>query len=41
MLEIAQSAGAKAAPDQLGSAGHPVLEAAPGSYVRDLVPAGA
>jgi polyhydroxyalkanoate synthase len=38
---IAQSAGAKAAPDQLGSAGHPVLEAAPGSYVRDLVPAGA
>jgi polyhydroxyalkanoate synthase subunit PhaC len=38
---IAQSAGTNAAPDQLGSAGHPVLEAAPGSYVRDLVPAGA
>ena len=37
----AQSGGTKAAPDQLGSAGHPVLEPAPGSYVRDLVPAGA
>ncbi|MGH3149962.1 MAG: PHA/PHB synthase family protein, partial [Streptosporangiaceae bacterium] len=37
----AQSGGTKAAPEQLGSAGHPVLEPAPGSYVRDLVPAGA
>ena len=38
---IDRSAGTKAAPDQLGSAGHPPLEAAPGSYVRDLVPVGA
>jgi polyhydroxyalkanoate synthase subunit PhaC len=37
---IGQSAGTRAAPEQRGSAGHPVLEAAPGSYVRDLVPAG-
>ena len=35
---IAQSAGTKAAPPQLGSAEHPPLDNAPGCYVRDLVP---
>jgi polyhydroxyalkanoate synthase len=32
------SAGTAPAPTELGSAGHPVLEPAPGSYVRDRVP---
>ena len=36
---LAQSAGTKAAPPQLGSAAHPALDDAPGCYVRDLVPA--
>jgi polyhydroxyalkanoate synthase subunit PhaC len=36
---IAQSAGTKAAPSQLGTAEHPPLEDAPGCYVRDLLPA--
>ena len=38
---LAQSAGTKAAPPQLGSAAHPALDDAPGCYVRDLVPADA
>jgi polyhydroxyalkanoate synthase len=37
---IASSAGTKAAPGRLGSAAHPPLEDAPGSYVRDVVPEG-
>jgi len=37
---IASSAGTKAAPGRLGSAAHPPLEDAPGSYVRDMVPEG-
>jgi polyhydroxyalkanoate synthase len=37
---IAQSGGTRAAPGQLGSAGHPPLDDAPGRYVRDLDPPG-
>jgi polyhydroxyalkanoate synthase subunit PhaC len=37
---IAQSSGTRAAPGQLGSAGHPPRDDAPGRYVKDLGPPG-